>query len=632
MEAALLAFSIGPVQDFIAAARTTRDLWTGSYLLSWLTAHALAEVEEEAGVELIFPSVKGNALYAAAKAAKRGAGASAPPAARRSTLPNTFVVQLSGRGDARELARRCRAAVDEEWHRIQSAIHDALRNQWDAKHSGWDARWAEQVDNVWDVRTTVLPGDEATDPDELRRLLGWTTDADLFSLRMELLARLAKADKQIRHYPPDETEAADAERVHAAGASNPGDPDIRPKDSLLGTWAQMGPLRSHAPDSQMSRSREFWEAVRGTSINGTHLGERDRLSAVSLVKRFAWPVALAPALGMSDPRVLRFADIHTLAAREWLKEAGIDWQTLQDRGDWSGYWLRWESVDRAAETGEPEPPQEVWDQIQDAKRVHGDPPVYYAVLMLDGDNMGDKMRTADRELRLRISAALGDFSAERAPGIVERHGGELVYAGGDDVLALLPLPGALACARELAQVFSTVLEKQLPEPQKATVSAGLVVAHVMEDLRAVLEGARDAERQAKNAGRNRLALSVRRRSGEHATVVPPLASAPEGWALVPHLDTLAAAFRGEDGTAASSRWAYTFREQLARLPADPDLQWAELTRLLARGERTPNADLLERLWKGMGADRSAPASDSESSRAVQFIQLVQSAAFIARSQ
>ncbi|NLT70152.1 MAG: type III-B CRISPR-associated protein Cas10/Cmr2, partial [Verrucomicrobiaceae bacterium] len=29
----LLLFSIGPVQDFIAAARSTRDLWSGSYLL-----------------------------------------------------------------------------------------------------------------------------------------------------------------------------------------------------------------------------------------------------------------------------------------------------------------------------------------------------------------------------------------------------------------------------------------------------------------------------------------------------------------------------------------------------------------------------------------------------------------------
>jgi hypothetical protein len=32
----LLAISVGPVQEFIVAARRTRDLWFGSYLLSVL--------------------------------------------------------------------------------------------------------------------------------------------------------------------------------------------------------------------------------------------------------------------------------------------------------------------------------------------------------------------------------------------------------------------------------------------------------------------------------------------------------------------------------------------------------------------------------------------------------------------
>ncbi len=33
---AFLKFQLGPVQDFIAAARSIRDLWSGSFLLSWL--------------------------------------------------------------------------------------------------------------------------------------------------------------------------------------------------------------------------------------------------------------------------------------------------------------------------------------------------------------------------------------------------------------------------------------------------------------------------------------------------------------------------------------------------------------------------------------------------------------------
>ncbi len=65
MSLTLLKLQIGPVQDFIAQARSTRDLWSGSYLLSWLMAAAinalfqeLAErgaTEQELDEAVIFP-------------------------------------------------------------------------------------------------------------------------------------------------------------------------------------------------------------------------------------------------------------------------------------------------------------------------------------------------------------------------------------------------------------------------------------------------------------------------------------------------------------------------------------------------------------------------------------------------
>lgn len=54
----LVAIAIGPVQDFIAAARRCRDLWYGSHLLSELSK-AAALALHEAGAELIFPAPKG---------------------------------------------------------------------------------------------------------------------------------------------------------------------------------------------------------------------------------------------------------------------------------------------------------------------------------------------------------------------------------------------------------------------------------------------------------------------------------------------------------------------------------------------------------------------------------------------
>ena len=51
----LLQISIGPVQDFISAARRTRDLWFGSMLLGEI-AKSVAQTVQSEGGKLIFPA------------------------------------------------------------------------------------------------------------------------------------------------------------------------------------------------------------------------------------------------------------------------------------------------------------------------------------------------------------------------------------------------------------------------------------------------------------------------------------------------------------------------------------------------------------------------------------------------
>lgn len=59
-DAALLSLSIGPVQPFIAAARTTSDLWAGSHLLSRLSWEAMRTVCEQLGPDaILFPRLRG---------------------------------------------------------------------------------------------------------------------------------------------------------------------------------------------------------------------------------------------------------------------------------------------------------------------------------------------------------------------------------------------------------------------------------------------------------------------------------------------------------------------------------------------------------------------------------------------
>lgn len=57
---ALLAMSFGPVQGFIAQARSTSDLWAGSHLLSSLVWEALRSLVNEMGPDaVLFPALRG---------------------------------------------------------------------------------------------------------------------------------------------------------------------------------------------------------------------------------------------------------------------------------------------------------------------------------------------------------------------------------------------------------------------------------------------------------------------------------------------------------------------------------------------------------------------------------------------
>jgi CRISPR-associated protein Cmr2 len=59
-EAALLVTSLGPVQSFISAARSTSDLWAGSHLLSRLSWEAIKIVCERLGPDaILFPRLRG---------------------------------------------------------------------------------------------------------------------------------------------------------------------------------------------------------------------------------------------------------------------------------------------------------------------------------------------------------------------------------------------------------------------------------------------------------------------------------------------------------------------------------------------------------------------------------------------
>jgi CRISPR-associated protein Cmr2 len=145
---------------------------------------------------------------------------------------------------------------------------------------------------------------------------------------------------------------------------------------------------------------------------------------------------------------------------------------------------------------------------------------------MDGDSMGKALsKHADPK---RFASALGEFGIETAVRVVqEEHPGVLVYAGGDELLAFLPVDHVLCVMTKLRYLFSGDDLGQLLGWMSfgssttcsanglsgETASIGVAIAHCKHPLRLTIEAAEDALRSAKQAGRNRACVHLLKRSG-----------------------------------------------------------------------------------------------------------------------
>jgi len=649
--AALLAFALGPVQRFIEAARSVRDLWSGSMILSWLAFRAMLPVIERLGpTALVYPSLRGNPLLDLwlRDGSRLGDKVSLPDVALRLTpsLPHRFLALVpwgEAGSTARELAGRCRQALASAWNEMADAVRKELKDQLDSFFQGWDDHWDSEIANYFSASTAIVPlASSAEDVDKrLARLLAGresfveafadaeavrgmarvipSTDAPSYpqdhagrwQYQVELVNRALAAQRAIRHVP------------RTPSSSNP-DQRYPQKCTLLGSFEQMGP-------DDLAESKRFWDAVADSQkgIDGVRIRKDEALCAVGLVKRFAAPAFLARELCV-QPSNLRFPDTWTVAAAEWLSRAEIRPDDIRRQyRDWNGQWLHWSRRDQDLDDAD-ECPAAVFKQIEEARRPEkcGAPPVYYAILKLDGDDLGGWLR-GERSPKVRevmhpklvkyyedlgagakagleakrpvgpalhaaISTALANFGLHAVPEIVTKHHGTTIYSGGDDTLALLPVSTALACAVELRRAYMSdwwppngdggeenKKRKYMMMGSRATISGGLVVVHAKDDLRLALQDARRAERQAKEAGKDALVITVRRRSGEHTSALCP-------WQFTETVEN----WRRQFAAGASDRWAYHLyaeRPTLERLPVEAIK--AEMRRQLGRAE-APTPSLL----------------------------------------
>ena len=156
---------------------------------------------------------------------------------------------------------------------------------------------------------------------------------------------------------------------------------------------------------------------------------------------------------------------------------------------------------------------------------------------MDVDSLG--MRENKRD----IAEALSRFATDAAAQI-HAASGFTVFAGGDDLLALLPKENALRCAAQLRQTFADAVVNTAGHGEApVTISAAVVFAHIMSPLMRVLASAQCIldEHAKKRAGRDAIAVRVAKRSGITA----------DWW--MPWEKALEPTFLHDDGTPAPVR-------------------------------------------------------------------------------
>ncbi|GIV09203.1 MAG: type III-B CRISPR-associated protein Cas10/Cmr2 [Fimbriimonadales bacterium] len=519
----LLTIALGPVQEFIAAARRTADLTAGSQLLSDI-AQDIAQFLESQGAQLIFPS------------------------RTQQAAPNKLLCIIEGEPHkiAQQAKERALDKLRAEWNQAFSKMSAAVQQLIDDELVNWQLKNFLEFYAAW----VPLNGDYKSARTRVDQILA---------------GRKALRDfKQPYKYPKH--------------PKSPLDPAM---DSAFKTEAHGDGFSAPAAAQADLQLR---------------LKPRETLDAISLIKR------AQGQKGVPSTREMAFRAFKEVLPQEaldayralqyWQEQLGVDdfsdlfyqenWRRLLKERTQESQWNL--SADDLAEI------EQSASKLHRALQKKGIPYEclsYYAVLVADGDRMGETLnQMTTPEQHQEFSRRVADFAYEARRIVKEKYRGRLVYCGGDDVLALLPTDRALSCAYALRQSFERILQPVMPNGKQATLSVGIAIVHSMENLQVALEWARETERLAKRT-RNALAVARYPRSGGANRYSAP-------WKRYEEWNTWTEAFhRGlADG------FPYELRQLVVEYRAlnpDGELLRREVNRVLARKQK-PNLPLEIPAW------------------------------------
>jgi len=529
-----LHFSFGPVQGFVSQSRRTRDLWSSSFLLSHLAATAIEAVRKyglQHGGTIVRPSWAAESFQ---RTQELDYG----------SVPNQFAADFTAAScdeaieQAKVTARLANDAILAEWQKVAdevwseylaaiAGIGDDTRQIWERQVAAfWEVSWVigsvEKSSTLLAARknwrttpATVEPGDHCTMMSDRQELSGW--------IRSQSCKTREEQDKFWMAF---------REQKDDRGRSKLSKLDLA-EDERLCAIALIKRLFPKIPEQAIARKLDHtnWPST-------------------AYVAAIPWFVSVAEC-GKSQAAALNYAeDVKELAENSLgerqskipklvaLKNEGHtgEFQSLD------GNFFQRAAIDNPRVTpleklrdgeSDDQARRRLQKSLAELCQIAGEKPsAFYALFLMDGDSMGALLNAArlldPTNGESRASQALGRF-AGAVPKTVGEHLGVTIYAGGDDVLAMLPVKCALKCAAALAKSYKDAFKAEFKGPSSesltagATLSGAIVYAHYHTPLRDVLKTAHHLlDDVAKDAtGRDSLAIAVFKSSGITAQWAAP---------------------------------------------------------------------------------------------------------------
>lgn len=244
--------------------------------------------------------------------------------------------------------------------------------------------------------------------------------------------------------------------------------------------------------------------------------ENESLSAVAMLKRL---YTNKHSNGMSQRDIVFKSQMKVITKNnQWYVE------NIKTQEEWTKTQLTnaiydiWDNLELTHELTKQEYSEKTLDKakdiVQNLKRRFGYFKIqqYYALLKFDGDSMGDKYKNLSESDHSSLSEKICRF-ASTARKLIDEVGGHCIYAGGEDILAVVPLEEIWVVLKKLHQAFG--IDVSVAGQEMFTFSAGITIAHLMQPLKDVMHQVSEAEKYAKgNVGKNSFAIALMKRGSE----------------------------------------------------------------------------------------------------------------------